>query len=303
MPPVDERVALERFGLDIGALNERLGKPVDEVWRITTLPSPDIPRSTFKLRLADGSWIKARIFEAAHQARNVQRLREYIVSKHFPRIIDVLERVMLIQWIEGQSLLEKDWDASLLKTASQIQAVLHQVPIPLNRGEQGLAGMQYHQDVLDRRIGFLSSKGYLSTRDRCRIRELIGGNVSTRLEIGLCHGDYCAENMIRGPEDRLFITDLETLSISAIAYDLSRTLYRWPLSTAQRRYYLEAYQAHHSAEDFFQAMAFWLIFVLVQSAEFRSSGKTGGLQRPLSLLKRVLRCGDEWQMLQCFDDM
>jgi len=303
MPPRDERALSRRFGLDLGAINDSLGKPVDEVLLITSLASPDIPRSSFKLRLDDGSWIKARIFETAHEALNVRKLREYIVSKHFPMIIDVLERVMLIQWIEGKPLLEKDWDSSLLKTASRIQAFLHWVPIPLNQNEQGLADMQFYHDILDQRIGFLSSMGYLSDMDRSLIREVIRGSDSTRPEIGLCHGDYCAENMILDPKGQLFIIDLETLSISATVYDLARTLYRWPLSTAQRRYYLDAYQAHHSAEDFIQAMAFWMIFVLVQSAEFRSRGKTGGLQRPLLLLKRVIRCSNEWKMFQCFDDI
>ena len=56
-------------------------------------------------------------------------------------------------------------------------------------------------------------------------------------------------------------------------------------------------------KDFFQTMAFWVIFVLVQSAEFRSRGKTGGLERPMRLLRRVIRCGDAWEMLQCFNEI
>ena len=83
-------------------------------------------------------------------------------------------------------------------------------------------------------------------------------------EIGVVHRDLCPENLVRGREGRLFCVDNGSLSIGAIAEDLCRVWYRWPMKSDERQAFAEGYSAFGDPTAFCQPSTFWMVAVVDQ---------------------------------------
>ena len=86
---------------------------------------------------------------------------------------------------------------------------------------------------------------------------------------GLCHGDFCAENLLVVPALGLHVVDNETICELWQDYDLARTWYRWPMEALAFAAFLDGYREHRQADTFLAHFQFWAICALLRSAAFR----------------------------------
>ncbi len=70
---------------------------------------------------------------------------------------------------------------------------------------------------------------------------LIALGAPVRARSGLTHGDVCPENLVLTPAGSLVAIDEERLALRPFAYDLARSVNRWPLDAALERAFLKGY--------------------------------------------------------------
>jgi Ser/Thr protein kinase RdoA (MazF antagonist) len=121
---------------------------------------------------------------------------------------------------------------------------------------------------------------------------LARASAPTSAEWGLCHGDFCAENLLIVPERGLHAVDNETICELWHDYDLARTWYRWPMDAAGFEAFLSGYRAHRQPDEFVAHFRFWTVCVLLRSAMFRQRNGVS-TEVPLARLRSLLR--DPWR--------
>src|SRR5262249_16489172 len=91
----------------------------------------------------------------------------------------------------------------------------------------------------------------------------------TRAVYGLCHGDFCGENMVIRAKGRPCVVDNETVGIDLHDYDLARTWYRWPMDTERWREFIAGYAERRDTRSFLRHFPYWVVRVLVDAMHFR----------------------------------
>ncbi len=109
--------------------------------------------------------------------------------------------------------------------------------------------------------------------DASLARELAGALDPGATVAGLCHGDFCAENMLLATDGRLRVIDNESLAVAPIDRDVARTFVRWPMSAAVREAFLDGYAARRDPATALRHERFWRLCVSVRSAHLRAVRK------------------------------
>lgn len=294
----EEQDIREQVGGDLWLLIQRFDFRIVEVNRITTLFSNHLQRGSFKLTLADGRVLKARCFPKAEEAENVKHLSQFLDPAHFPRVLASYGRGLLIEWIEGKPLGCQKCKIDIFIKAGTIQGALHNSLLPRELYEQSRSDSHYWQNRLEQKIKYLIEKGFLTESEGKRLLSIARIHSYNNFAIGLAHGDYCLENMILNDEDDLSIIDIETISITAFAYDLARTTCRWRMNTEQRQAYLNSYSKFLNPDDFLRNFSFWIILVLAESTVFFAQGQMMNIKESLSKLQETLQSVNERDLLE-----
>jgi thiamine kinase-like enzyme len=107
--------------------------------------------------------------------------------------------------------------------------------------------------------------------------------------VGLCHTDFCGENIVTDAAGTVFVIDNEGIAVDAYEYDLARTWYRWPMTELQQRAYAEGYGDHDHATRFASHFLYWALMALVESSAVRVRVRAASARIPLSRLAELLR--------------
>src|SRR5262249_50894963 len=120
------------------------------------------------------------------------------------------------------------------------------------------------------------------------LRDVIRAHVPDHQETGIIHRDFCGENLVLDPLGTPHIVDNGTLTVDAYHFDLARTWYRWPMTSAERRAFEAGYAACGDLASYRAHFPFWAVAVLVEAALFRHYAKTRGRRIPIQRLIELL---------------
>ena len=223
----------------------------------------------FRLDLRGGGTVKGRIFPTARWAARIERLLSLPRAAGLPKPLCRLDRFMVLEFVEGTPLDEwlprqpLDREAAAARAAGLWLAQLHRGSPPADRAP---APSRYAQ-----RLGVVLRR---MLRARLLGADVVGalGRLTPPASASraVTHGDICPENLIRTPAGPIRPIDEERLAVRPLAYDLARTINRWPLSARLEAAFLEGYVSGGGRPaGFLKHRTFWIAAALATSAEYR----------------------------------
>lgn len=281
----DGRAAL--LGDDLWALAGGVPAGLIEVVPLTTLPSPQSDRASFRLRFADGRILKGCRFEFEGDVRRVAALLPLLDPRFFPRLVASRGAAALLEWADGEPLRAEQCQEGLMEELGALHARLHDVAPPTLAGEEG-SGTAGWPGRLARYLDELVALASIDQATRDRARALAWTGVPRRFPRGLVHKDFCRENMVVSRDGRVQVVDNETLAADCSDYDLARTWHRWPMESRQAEDYLRGYRRHRSVRTLERDFPFWAVAVLAESALFRLRRGIEAAALPLARLRALL---------------
>lgn len=273
---------------DLIQLIEILELPVVGMMPLTTLPSAS-KRACFRLDLADGRTLKGRVVDSDSDGARIENLTSLLDRRHFPKLLGRRGCSLLTEWAEGISLADLDCSLHQLDTCGSLQGSLHTISVPSEQTRTQVWGNLKRHQGLEKGIQTLEKLRIIEEHECRGLSELARSHAPEVFDVGLIHGDLCAENIVIDGDDHVHVIDNETLTIGAYDYDLARTWYRWPMDGIQLKAYFRGYGQHRSLEPFLAHFPYWTISALVDSALFRLRGDPRKLATPVERLRHLLR--------------
>ena len=227
------------------------------------------------------------MFPTPHWASRVQRLllasRTTILPRPFRRegpvlVSEFIDGTPLDEWLRLASASDH---ARLAHDAGRLMARLHARPCPPARPP----APERYRERLVRAANQLGRAALLSATEVRRLSRL---KAPAKARTGLTHGDVCPENLILTPDGGIRAIDEERLAVRPLAYDLARSVNRWPLDRGLDHAFLTGYaEGGGHARGFLQWRTFWLAAALASSAGYRLARAPQSLGPILSALRRI----------------
>ena len=290
-PPAEARpdpAALEAWlGSDLSTLITAFGVPVAEVVPVTTIRSSG-PRASFRVTLADGQILKGRRLPGSADVVRIVRLSSLLDPRYFPPVLAHRGDALLTRWIPGRPAEPAAWTPARLRTCGRLHAAIHRLPVspdiaslPRRTSDWGTR--------LDQWLGELLACGALDAGQAAEVRRLTADSAPTRTSTGVCHTDFCADNIIITEAGRVCVVDNEGLTLDSRELDLARTWYRWPMTPTQLRAYADGYGAHDHSASFADHFLHWALLAVLDSAAYRTRARHASVRIPLDRLQELLR--------------
>jgi len=277
-------IAWNAFGPSLEDLIRAQSAALREATAISPLTSSQSPRAAFRLRFRDGRTLKGRRLETAQQAETVWRLSQlHLRSAPIARVVAQRSEALLEEWLVGRAIAAADPET--LRSAGALLGRLHRIDAPGLHAKR-VVEQRWIDDSLD--AGRLVRAGLLDEPAAREAAVLARASAPVDAEWGLCHGDFCAQNLLRVAERGLHVVDNETICELWYDCDLARTWYRWPMNASAFETFLDGYRLHREPSEFIAHFRFWAICVLLRSAAFRQRNSVS-TEPPLARLRLLVR--------------
>jgi aminoglycoside phosphotransferase (APT) family kinase protein len=276
------------LGDDLAALLADLPVSVVSATPVTSLSARRSNRASFRIALADGAQLKARRFESAFEAARFTRLTQHLSDPAVPAAIAQRGATVLEPWIEGHVLTSADVAPEELRTCGALLGAIHVARLPPGSDADIAVARRERERRLADNLQRLQAAGKIDEAFIRRVRAA-AAPVPSAPAIGLIHGDFCPENLLRTAAGPIVAVDNETMRFESLDYDLARSWYRWPMSDGQARSFMDGYATRRSADSFLRHFAYWAICALVDSAVFRCDAGITGVDAVLTRLDTFAR--------------
>lgn len=253
---------------------------------LSTTSDPERPRSTFRITLDSGGYVKARRLESETAARDQHALRSLMPSA-FAAVLACCGPVLLEEWVDGCPLTEPVPPEPFIREAGRLMADLHAVSRVDGRFLPYDARTSDLYTYIVSRLKLIRTAGILNDATVEKLCAVMAANDPGRGRCGLTHHDFCGENMVVDHAGTLRIIDNERTRLDAFALDIARTWYRWGLRGDAWKRFHDAYVVAGGKEDAFANGPFWRIAGVTVSAWIRFRAAHPGLDIPLEELKRL----------------
>lgn len=281
--------ALEtELGPDLWAIVTVIGAPVIEVVPVTTIRSAGSYRASFRLALADGQILKGRRLNTPADVARLTRLLPLLDPRYFPPVLAHHGRALLTRWIPGQSAGPDAWTRARLRTCGRLQADIHRLPVSPEIASLRQQGRTW-TERLDRWLADLVAGDALDAREARETSRLVADSAPPPARTGLCHTDFCSDNIIVTDAGGLCVIDNEGLSLDSPEFDLARTWYRWPMTPTQQAAYAEGYAAPEHSARFAAHFLHWALLAVLDSAAYRVRVGAASARVPLDRLAELRR--------------
>lgn len=274
-------------------LFELISEEPSEVTDIEELPSlapDDLRTASIRIDFADGRTLKGcRTPTPAHALRIVDLCESFspgLIAGVYRR----RGRVLLEQWVEGESLEESVPSLIDVQIAGELLGKIHSM-------ESHGADPPYLPTVAQRLervrtdLDRLCIRSLLSETQSEVAEALCASSTPETYSTGIIHGDFGPHSVVNDGT-RLIAIGHARLGIEALDFDLARTWYRWPMTPDQQIAFLDGYGTQRDAGSFQKHFCFWAISVLTRSAISHVSQHTGCEDRSLNRLRSILECPD-----------
>lgn len=207
------------------------------------------------------------------------------------RIVARRREALLEEWLPGVPLSANPAQRADLIAAGLLLGRLHRTV-----GTSGRATRRLGRDWVSGSVqaAQLVGAGWLTPAIAAAAVRIAGQRAPATSEWGFCHGDFCAENLLRVRKRGLCLIDNETISELWQDYDLARTWYRWEMEPAQFEVFLDAYREYRRPDGFLATFHFWTIAVLLRSAVYRVRNGVSPAQ-PIDRLVALVANPSRWQ--------
>lgn len=266
-------------GTDLEALVA--AQPAPLVGAVPVSP-PDLPPRAFRLRFADGRTLKGRALGSAARAATMARILSELDRESFARILARRGAALLEEWVDGEAVDDERLTDGELRSCGRVLGQLHATR-PARGGSPGQS-----QERLFSRLDDLVGRGVIE-RGRARQAAALARRFApARASYGLCHGDFCGENIVIRADGSACVIDNETVGVDVHEYDLARTWYRWPIDAERWREFVAGYAERRDPRPFLSHLPYWVVRVLVDATHFRLRLGEQAAQVPLRRLSDLL---------------
>jgi hypothetical protein len=280
--------ALEALGADLSALLAVMGAAVVEVLPVTTIRWAGARRAAFRLTLADGQVFKGRRLNTPADAERVAHLSSLLDPRHFPPVLAHRGSALLTRWIPGEPVRNGAWPPARLGACGRLQGAIHRIHVPPEISVL-LRPTPDWTRRLDQCLDELVAGGALDTRSAREIHHLVAVSAPATVGVGVCHTDFCADNIVVSDAGRIWVVDNEGISLNAPEFDLARTWYRWPMTPTQARAYADGYGPHDHSARFAAHFLHWALLAVLESAAYRVRARVASARIPLDRLADLRR--------------
>lgn len=246
----------------------------------------------YLLRYPSGEAKKARCFASPGAAASVERRLARLPAGILPPLLGRSGNAILLAFVEGERLdrrLRADRAPRTRRWARAAGLLLARLHAVRGFARTAPEPARYARK-LRRDLAALVRAGLLDRAQAAPLRAL-GAPPSARA--GLTHGDLVPGNLLVGPRGRLLAIDEERLAPRPFAFDLARTVARWPLDAAHERAFLGGYRAGGGDPAGYRAhRRFWLAVAFATSAAYRLAGGRGRSPRAALRGLRGLAAGE-----------
>jgi aminoglycoside phosphotransferase (APT) family kinase protein len=288
-PPRDVAAELDALlGPDLAAVRVLLGAPIARAAPLSETRPWDAERAAFLVETSDGRRVKLRRMPSEAWAQSVARSLEALADPRFARVLLRRGRLLVDEWIEGRGLAEAGATRERVAEAGALLGRVHATMPPPDTlvAEPGPAP-EAHDAALQADLAFLASSGLLEPAPAKRLGRAAAAHRPEQVEMGLVHGDFCAENLLVDAPGGLRVVDNEALAVGPLDLDLARTAYRWPMDEPERDAFLGGYARHRDPAAGRDHAPFWRIRVLAKSARLRANGGWRRAELPLLALRAL----------------
>ncbi len=248
---------------------EAAGFAVAEVTPVSELTIPGEEPRCHRLRLDDGSELKARFFPSVAEARRVQQASLHLDPRRFPPVVRRRGRVLFTAWVPGRPLDGLDPPIPLVAEAGAILGELHARSSTRSGPSREPVVFEDDPDRVEEGLAELARSGAIPARDAERLTRVALDARPAVSETGLIHADFCARNLLLDPDGRVWSIDNETLDRGFFDYDLARSWYRWPLRPPEREAFYQGYARFRSLESYRRSFPYWAVAAILASVAFR----------------------------------
>jgi Ser/Thr protein kinase RdoA (MazF antagonist) len=243
-----------------------------EVELISPLGERKGRRLAYRVRSKDRT-VKLRVLDSSAVAEELESLSRGLDAAFVP-VIARHGRVTVEPWVEG-TLLDGD-SSNEVERAARVLGRLHAGtarPAPSAAESQWLAAA--HGD-----LRILEEADLIDAETATTLRWQLVGLADRPASSCVIHRDFCLENLIVDREGELRVIDNEWLAVGPPAYDLGRTLHRWPLDDEAWAGFLTAY-VEVAGEP--QDRELWMLVAALMGARVAHQRAPEQLERALAM--------------------
>ena len=277
---------------DLAKLLEELESPVVDAQLITRLRSRS--GSCYRVRLANDRVVKGRQLASSRRAKTVHELAGYLPDVGVPRVLARQGRALLSQWVDGEPISSVDLDENLLVASGELHGRIHAAELTEGRWRLRTTASKYTAHRVASALEELEEAELITPAEADQAIRLASQCVPESFDVGISHGDFCAENLLVDSAGQIVVVDNETLAIGPLDYDLARTWYRWPMTEHQRTAYYEGYRRWRDPAAFRRNAAYWTVMALAEAAIYRLSAVAEQTDVPVDRLRSLLRGGEQF---------
>ena len=230
----DTEKALEtRFGPDLQVLKQHLGGAVETAEELTRITSPGLEKASFKLTLEDGRRFKLRRFNSAGDWSSVVLLAPLLNKLAFSRLVFAHGMAAIEQWVPGKPLAAGAVSQDQLTRAGEILGQVHGTELRSSVRPASPVDVDSYLEGIAAHLAALEEHCVLDSGAARKLREMASHARPDRIDTGLIHGDFCAENMVVTDREDIVVVDNESLRVGELDYDIARSWARWPMSATR----------------------------------------------------------------------
>lgn len=279
----------QALGADIEAMILDLGLQVSSLEPINILTGTTADRSVFRLRLTDGSSVKARRFDDPSRAEIVSELSRDLDHPAYARVLAQRGGALIEEWIPGQvlSAMEEVPD-EIVRACGVVLGQTHRVEPSESRWgalSRSSASLLSHLRWVGQQLFEL---GCISHEWSVEIDDHLCHIIPDTIRYGFVHQDLARENVILQPDSTIRIIDNANFDVFPCDLDIARTFSRWPLAGQAEKSFMEGYRTERSPDSFYENFQFWMLAVCLKTAWFRGRTELDGLDLQFSRLSELL---------------
>lgn len=273
---------------ELNELVRTVDSPLLEVTPLHGLGYSGYQYTSFRLRFADGLVLKGRQCGSSERAAAVEYVFRHVHHPALPKLLARAGRALLTEWVEGRPLTAADCSPALMRECGALLGFVHGVPLPADHRYARRTTVAEWQAEYASDLAALERLGALEPGEVHRARAHADAHAPDSCSLTFAHRDFCAENMVLRPSGVVAVVDNETVDINTCEYDLGRTWYRWPMTSAQRQDFLAGYESHRSAEPFVRHESYWGLLAAANAAVFRWGISPAAAEVALATLRALL---------------
>jgi len=229
--------------------------------QVSLLASLAPSAQSFRVETAEGRSLKVVLAWSERRATTIERALTALDLAALPRLHGRYGRVLVFDWLAGQAV-----DSSAAAAVADLLAAIHA------RSPAGLASEPRLRvavnaaralDELER----LSVAGVVDRGSSSRLARLLDDPPAAAPAV-FVHTDLHPDNLI-ADRSGLRVIDNGSWAVGPAAYDLARTLWRWPIPHADQPGWLARYESICGTAVEGQALGFWLAAAAIGSTAYR----------------------------------